>query len=263
MILQAGERRRFEYVSIGKLRRPNCNARKHSKRQIGQIANSIVRFGWTYPILVDDSFNMIAGDGRYQAATRLGIRQVPVMVLTGLGEAEKRALAIADNKIAANSGWDRATLAAELGQLSALLPECGLDLEITGFEPAEIDALMGDLVDPEQDPADEAPAREQQPVSRRGDLWKLGPHRALCGDAQNDGDLRKLFGRGRATMMFTDPPYNVKIASVQGRGKIRHREFIAASGELSSEEFTRLLRESLTLGAKYSLDGAIHFICMD
>src|SRR5205807_9964244 len=119
---------------------------------------------------------------RFKAAEQLGLQDVPVIVMTGLTDAEKRALALADNKIAANAGWDRAVLAAELGELADLLPECDLNIEITGFEPAEIDTLMGELVDREQDPADELPVLAKQPVSRAGDLWAPGPHRLLCGE---------------------------------------------------------------------------------
>src|SRR5690349_10063624 len=212
-------------ASVRKLKPNKRNAHTHSKKQTRQIANSIVRFGWTYPLLVDENFNVIAGHGRLKASELLGLREVPVMVMAGLSEGETRALALADNKIAANAGWDRAILAAELGELAGLLPECNLDIDITGFEPAEIDALMGDLIDREQDPLDSIPEIEKVPISRRGDLWQLGNHRLLCGDARDETDMRPLMGRGSAAMVFTDPPYNVRISSVQGRGKIRHREF--------------------------------------
>jgi DNA modification methylase len=248
---------------IHKLRPSERNARTHSKKQIKQIAASIFRFGWTYPILVDENYVIIAGHGREKAAETLGLKEVPVLVMSGLSEAEKRALALADNKIAANAGWDRAILAAELSELADLLPECDLNIEIAGFEPAEIDSLMGDLVDPEQDPADAVPTVDQAPVSRRDDIWLLGRHRLLCGDATSASDMRKLMGSDSAAMIFADPPYNVRIASVQGRGKIRHREFVAASGEMSSDEFVRFLVRSLSLAAKYSDDGSIHFICID
>ena len=250
-------------VSVRKLKPNKRNAHTHSKKQIRQIANSIVRFGWTYPLLVDENFNVIAGHGRLKASELLGLREVPVMVMAGLSEGETRALALADNKIAANAGWDRAILAAELGELAGLLPECNLDIDITGFEPAEIDALMGDLIDREQDPLDSIPEIEKVPISRRGDLWQLGNHRLLCGDARDETDLRPLMGRGSAAMVFTDPPYNVRISSVQGRGKIRHREFMAASGELSRAEFVQFLVDALRLAAEYSANGAIHFVFMD
>jgi DNA modification methylase len=250
-------------VLINRLRPASRNAHTHAKKQIRQIANSITEFGWTYPILTDENQNVIAGHGRLAAAKLLGLHEVPVITVSGLSEAQKRALALTDNKIAANAGWDRAMLAAELGELADLLPECGLNLEITGFEPAEIDALMGDLIDPEQDPADELPEIAKEPVSLRGDLWLLNRHRLLCGDAKQATDVRKLMGRERAAMVFTDPPYNVRVSSIQGRGKIKHREFVEASGEMSREEFTKFLFDSLSLTAEYSVNGSIHFVCMD
>ena len=253
----------IEVAPIDALAPSPHNARTHSEKQVRQIANSIERFGWTYPILTDENGVVIAGWGRCLAGKRLGLQQVPVIVLTGLSDAEKRALALADNKIAANAGWDRAVLAAELGELAHLLPECNLDLSITGFEPGEIDILMGDLVDPEQDPADDLPIIQQQPVSRPGDLWKLDRHRLLCGDARKAHDVAKLMGTERAAMVFTDPPYNVRVVSVQGRGKIKHREFAVASGEMTPEQFSRFLIECLSLAAKHSADGSIHYVCMD
>jgi len=243
--------------------KPRRNARTHSKKQIRQIANSFLRFGWTYPILIDEDGVILAGHGRYEAALLLGLREVPVIVVAGLSEAEKRALALADNKIAANAGWDRAVLAIELGELADLLPECNLDIDITGFEPAEIDALMGDLVDPEQDPVDDLPEIAKKPVSRIGDLWVLGEHRLLCGDSREAAHIRQLMLRASAAMVFTDPPYNVRVSSIQGRGKIKHREFVAASGEMSTEQYTGFLVSALSLAAKHSVSGSIHFVCID
>ncbi|MBR1153974.1 DNA methyltransferase [Bradyrhizobium sp. JYMT SZCCT0428] len=254
---------RITMMNVRNLRPNKRNARTHSKKQIHQIANSILRFNWTYPILVDDNGQIICGHGRWQAAIQLGLNKVPVIVMSDLSDAAKRALALADNKIAANSGWDRAVLAAELGELATLLPECSLDLEITGFEPAEIDALLGDLVDRERDDADDIPHIEQIPVSRKDDYWALGENRLLCGDATNVAQLGALMGRNRAAMVFADPPYNVRIASVQGRGKIKHREFASASGEMSRDEFTSFLTRTFSLAAQYSREGSIHYVCMD
>jgi ParB-like chromosome segregation protein Spo0J len=150
--------REIKLVSVGKLHRNKRNCRTHSKKQVSQIANSIRRFGWTYPILTDENSIILAGHGRYDAALQLGLREVPIIELSGLKDAEKRALALADNQIASKAGWNRQLLAEELGDLATLLPECDLSLEITGFEAAEIDSLLGDLVDPERDPADEVPS---------------------------------------------------------------------------------------------------------
>jgi ParB-like chromosome segregation protein Spo0J len=149
--------REIKLSSVCRLHRNKRNSRTHSKKQIRQIANSIRRFGWTYPILTDENNIILAGHGRYDAALQLGLREVPIIVLSGLNDAEKRALALADNQIATKAGWNRQLLAEELGELARLLPECNLDLEITGFETAEIDSLLGELVDPERDPADKVP----------------------------------------------------------------------------------------------------------
>lgn len=150
-----------------------------------------------------------------------------------------------------------------MNDLAPLLEPAGLDLEIIGFEPAEIDALMGDLVDPEQDPADELPEVGGIPVSRPGDLWILREHRVLCGDARNAADVRKLMGDTAAVLVFTDPPYNVRVASIGGSGKIKHREFAAASGEMTPAQFTKFLVEALSLAATYSEVGSVHYVCID
>ena len=259
MILDSGYVR-FDVADRIFLARP----RTHSKKQIQQIADSIVRFGWTAPILADDKGNIIAGHGRHLAALALGQRTVPVLVSPDLSDAEKRALALADNKIAANAGWDRSILAAELGELAVLLPELDLDVSITGFEPAEIDALAVDLADPEQDPADAIPIPDgAQAISETGDLWILGQHRLVCGDARGEAFLRQLMQRERASMLFADPPYNVRIGATVGRGKVKHREFHAASGEMSPAQFTRFLTSWMRLVARYSEDGSIHYVCID
>jgi DNA modification methylase len=255
--------REVKLASVHKLRRNKHNPRTHSKKQIRQIANCILRFGWTYPILIDENGVIVAGHGRYEAALLLGLREVPVIVIAGLSDAEKRALALADNKIAANAGWDRQLLAEELGDLARLLPGCNLDLEITGFEAAEIDGLLGDLVDPELDPADEVPSPKDRAISKIGDLWELGPHRLLCGNAESGANVRLLMDTESAAMVITDPPYNLRIRRVQGRGRTKHGDFAQASGEMSPARYTQFLHASLSLAAKYSVDGAIHFVFID
>jgi DNA modification methylase len=254
---------RIVMMQVRKLRPTKNNARTHPKKQIRQVANSILKFGWTYPILVDENDYIICGHARRDAAIELGIKEVPVIVMSGLSDAERRALALADNKIPTNAGWNREILAAELGELAALLPKCNLDLEITGFGSAELDALVADFSDSEQDPADDPTKLELLPVSRRADFWLLGHHRLLCGDSRNDSDMRTLMGRERAAMVFADPPYNVQISSVVGRGKIKHREFACASGEMSRDEFTRFLATTFSLVAQYSREGSVHYIFQD
>jgi ParB-like chromosome segregation protein Spo0J len=204
--------------AVRRLRPNERNARTNSKKQIKQVANSIIRFGWTSPIVADEDLRIICGHARWEAAKELRLKKVPVVVARGLSDAEKRALAIADNKIAANAGWDRNLLAAELGELASLLPEFNLDLEITGFEPAEIDALVADFGNAEQEPGDEPYEIADQPISRRRDRWQLGNHRLICGDARDRSDWAALMGRDRAAMMFADPPYNVRITAWLNHG---------------------------------------------
>lgn len=255
---------RTTMVAIRRLRPNKRNARTHSKKQIRQLGDVIARFGWTYPILVDENLEIICGHARWQAATELRIKEVPVIVLTGLRAGEKRAFAIADNKVAANAGWDRNILAAELGESASLLPECNLDLEITGFDAAEIDSLAGDLMDPEHDSADEMPpVNGTMPVSRTGDLWQLGNHRLVCGDACDENALKQLMNIERASMLFGDPPYNVRIGATVGRGKTKHREFLSGSGEMSPTQFVDFLNGWMKLAVRYSEDGAIHYVCID
>ena len=251
-------------VPLRSLKPAPRNARTHSKRQIGQLANSILALGWTYPILIDEHGSIIAGNGRFQAASQLGLYEVPVLTVSGLSAAKRRALAIADNKIAANAGWDRSVLAAEIGELSTLLPEINLDISITGFDPGEIDALAVDFTDTERDPADEVAASDEKPaVSKIDDVWQLGPHRVICGDACDDDVVRTLMDGTRASMVFADPPYNLRIGAIVGRGKIKHREFLSGSGEMSSTQFIHFMTQWMRQAAQHSDNGAICYACID
>lgn len=183
------------------------NSRTHSDEQIGQLAASMREWGFTNPVLVDEGGGIIAGHGRVLAAQQLRLPEVPVIVAAGWSEAQKRAYVIADNKLALNAGWDEAVLAAELADLQAL----GFDLELTGFDGDELADLLEDeegVVGQTED--DAAPAPPPAPVSRPGDLWLLGPHRALCADSTAADNLVALMGGGSmADLLLTDPPYNV------------------------------------------------------
>lgn len=245
------------------LRPHPANVRTHSNKQIAQIARSIEAVGFTSPIIIDEARQILAGHGRWLAAKQLGLRHVPIVCISGLSDAARRAYLLADNKLTENAGWDQRGLALELSDLQLQLAELGLDIGLTGFEAAEIDRLLGDYVDAEQEPADDGPALADAPISRIGEEWHLGAHRILCGDAKDAEASRQLMRGERASMVFADPPYNVQIASVQGRGRTRHREFVQGSGELSASAFTSFLRSSLSLAAKYSKAGALHYVCMD
>ena len=253
----------LQNVALERLKPHPRNSRTHPQKQIRQIADSIAAFGFTSPIVTDENYVILAGHGRHKAAAQLGLQQVPVLVLRGLPEAKKRALLLADNRLAEKAGWERSTLAIELSSLAPALSEIGLDIEITGFETGTIDILLGELCDTEADPAPEPPALPQQPVSKGGDLWQLGAHRLLCGDARDRSQYKRLLGRERAVMMFADPPYNVPTRAVQGRGKVKHANFIMAAGEMSKQEFTDFLQNVFSLAAEYTIDGSIHYVCMD
>lgn len=253
---------------IADLRPDQGNPRRHSAKQIRQVARSIETFGFNVPILVNAAGQVIAGHGRLQACQHLGWEEIPTITLEHLTEAQAKAFMIADNKLTDNSEWDDRLLAEQLKELS--LVDLDFSLEDTGFEMGEIDFRieglgLGDANEDEPDPADTIPEPvTPNPVSRHGDLWLLGPHRLLCGSALEASDLDRLMSGRQASVVFTDPPYNVPIGGhVTGHGAIQHREFAMASGEMSAEEFTSFLRTSLGLLAKHSKDGSLHYICMD
>lgn len=256
---------RVEERPIASLTLRRRNPRTHSEKQIRQIADSIETFGFTNPVLIDSSGTVIAGHGRVRAAKLLGLQAVPTLTLEHLTEAQIRAYVIADNKLAENAGWDRDLLAIELQELAEL--DLGFDLEVIGFETAEIDLLIGDsgrseAPDPADAIADIDPATPA--VSRPGDLWLIGPHRLLCGDAMDAAAYARLMDGKKARMVFVDPPYNVPIdGHVSGLGQVKHAEFAMAAGEMSEAEFVAFLETALGHHAACSSDGAIHFVCMD
>lgn len=251
---------KIEYRAPDELKPARRNARTHSKRQIEQIAASITRFGFINPILLDLEGRIIAGHGRALAARKLGLELIPVLRLEHLSEVERRAFALADNRLAELAGWDRDLLAIEIQELSAL--EIDFELTITGFAVAELDLLRAHTPEPEEEILPAAPG--QDCVSRPGDLWIVGPHRILCGDAREAAAFETLLQGERAQMVFTDPPYNVPIAGhVCGLGVVQHREFAMASGEMSEGEFTAFLMVVCEHLATYSVPGSLHFLCMD
>jgi DNA modification methylase len=252
-------------MPISQIKPNRRNPRTHSGKQIRQIANSIVAFGFTNPLLISEDFELIAGHGRYEAAKLLGLAEVPVIIVAGLSPAKRRALAIADNKIAANAGWDRERLAVEIPELAGLLNAEGLDVSILGFEAVEVDQLQTDFEAHAADPQDTIDPNwcKRFAVSKPGGLWALGNHKLLCGDARSASDIARLMTNCRADLAFLDPPYNVRIGGVVGRGKTMHGEFAMASGEMSSPDFVRFLGITLNAAASVSREGAVHFVCMD
>jgi DNA modification methylase len=234
------------------------NARSHPKRQIEQIIASIRAFGFTNPILVDSDNSIIAGHGRLYAARSMGLAHVPTIVISGLNDTQKRALRLADNKIALNAGWDLELLKVELTELSSL--DIDFDVSLTGFSQGEIDVLLDDSSDADDELI---PAIPKKPRTKPGDIWMLGKHRVGCGDGRDQAFLAAVIGEGRKIdAAFLDPPYNVRISGhANARG--RHPEFKMASGEMTDKEFRAFLTETLGASARVSRNGSVHFVCMD
>ena len=197
------------------------NAKQHTDAQVAQIAASIREFGWGAPILVDGKNNVIAGHGRLLAARKLGMSEVPVVPMGHLTDIQRRALILADNKIGENASWEDELLGLELAELQS----SGFDLGITGFSPDEWDALIaGDTDNDGLTDEDQVPEVTENPISRAGDVWLLGEHKVLCGDATKAEDYKALLGDELVDMTFTDPPYNVNYANTakdKMRGKNR------------------------------------------
>jgi DNA modification methylase len=253
------------YRAIEQLKPDPANPRRHTKKQIRQIARSIAAFGFNVPILIDRDDNVIAGHGRLLAGRELGWSEVPTLCLDHLTPVQARAFMIADNRLTEIAGWDDRLLAEQLRDLSLL----GLDfsLEVTGFEMGEIDLRIAAL-DAEPAAADPADAEPEVPtgpsVSKPGDPWLLDKHRMLCGSVLDLTALQALMGEERAAMVFTDPPYNVPIdGHASGLGAIHHRSFAMAAGEMSPPAFAVFLATSLRHLAAFSAGGALLYVCID
>jgi DNA modification methylase len=253
----------IEHLPLTALKPNPRNARIHSSKQLHQIAASIREFGFNNPVLIDADGVIIAGHGRVEAARLAGLDTVPVLRIEHLTAEQKRAFALADNKIALNAGWDIELLKLDLQELSAL--DLNFDLELTGFETAEIDLLIdGALTPTKSDRSDVVPEPASEGVSRLGDLWHLGDHRLICADACDKAAYADLLNGEQVRLVFTDPPYNVPIGGhVGGLGAVKHREFKMASGEMTPAEFEQFLKTVFANMAGVSLNGAVHFICMD
>lgn len=253
----------IEYLSLGSLVPYAKNARTHSKKQIKQIADSITAFGFTNPVLVDRENTILAGHGRVAAAKLLELTEVPCVRLEHMTKTQKRAYVLADNKLALNAGWDEDLLAEELEAILGYNE--GFDISVAGFTLAEVDSLIaGKSVEEDGNPADDVLPEEMPLRCKPGDIWQLGPHRLICGDALDPVVVELLMDGKQARMVFTDPPYNVPIAGhVSGLGKVKHREFAQASGEMSKEQFVAFLKTSFQNLCAHTVDGSIHFICMD
>lgn len=238
------------------------NARTHSKSQVGQIAASIEKFGFLNPVLIDGDGRIIAGHGRIEAAKKLRRQTVPTLSIEGMSEADRRAYIIADNRLAELAGWDDDLLKLEFDY--QLEFDSNFDFEVIGFSESEAGNLLD--AEPAYELEDAVPQLDEvcPPVSGAGDLWILGDHRLICGDAREVDVYKQLMDGEAAQMVFTDPPYNVPIdGHVCGLGSVKHDEFAMAAGEMSPEQFTGFLSDVFEQLVEFSDDGSIHYVCMD
>jgi len=241
---------KVERWSITKLIPYARNARTHSDEQISQIAASIKEWGWTTPILVDETGSIIAGHGRTLAAQRLKMTEVPVMVAKGWSDAKKRAYVIADNKLALNANWDIEMLALELTDLLGM----DFDLDLTGFSAEEIATLMPVVIEPGLTDEDEAPELQENSTTVLGDVWIMGKHRLLCGDSTSVDDLTKLCQDQAVDMWLTDPPYNVAY-----EGKTKEKLSIQ-NDSMGDDQFRKFLRDAYVSADTVMKPGAVFYI---
>lgn len=252
-----------EELALNQIVKNKSNARGHNQKQIAKLAQSIKKFRFLTPVIVDGGNQLLCGHARVEAARKAGMATVPAIRIEHLNEVQKRAFMIADNRLAELASWDTTLLKKELQFLTEF--DTDFDFSAIGFETPELDVLLNDLTSADAK-EDRPPAASsgQSPVSKPGSLWKLGDHRLYCGDALKPVSYRASLGDDRAQIVFTDPPYNVRIhGHAGGSGEIKHREFPMASGEMTQNQFTAFLGNAFKNMAEFAKDGAIHFVCMD
>jgi DNA modification methylase len=251
----------IEYFAPGALKPRDSTARRHPPSQIKSLCQSIEAFGFNVPVLVDGEGQLVAGHARLAAAVRLGMAEVPAIRIQHLTEVQVKAFMLADNRLAELSRWDDQALGAVLLELSAL--DLDFDLEATGFAMAEIDLRIEGL-EGGADPADDITVASGPSITLPGDLWLLGRHRLLCGNALDASDWATLMADDTAALVVTDPPYNVPISGhVSGLGQHRHREFAMAVGEMDAAGFTAFLQTAMTLAYRHATAGSVHYWAMD
>lgn len=254
----------IEYLSASDITPFARNSRTHSDEQVAQVAASIKEFGWTNPILIDETSTIIAGHGRLMAAQRLGLSEVPTIRLEGLTDAQKRAYVIADNKLALNAGWDEEMLAIEIGDLL----EQGFDLDLTGFGEDEIGALLADVnkVDEGLTNEDAVPELPEAPTSKLGDVWLLGRHRVICGDSTQIDTADKLTDKQLVDVVFTDPPYGMSYGGGRAAGSTPKGARVKAHGmikgdDLQGDSLIGLVKDALTVSVASAKKGAAYYVC--
>lgn len=256
----------IEQIAVSEIHPHSQNPRKHSKKQISQIADSIKAFGFKVPVLVDNDNRLICGHGRVEACKRLGWEEVPAIRATDLDEAKIRAYMIADNRLTENSEWDDILLGENFRLLAEL--KLDFDIETIGFEYGDIEQLIN--LDEEEVPNQETEETVSSPeevpqVAKEGDLWELGQHRIYCGNSAQKESYDTLFSKTsqKASIVFTDPPYNLSARDISQTCADHHGDFAMGSGEMTAHEFTSFLEQIFEQLRDWSLDGSIHYICMD
>lgn len=251
----------IQNIEIARIQEYKNNPKLHNRAQITKIRESIREFGFINPVLLDENLEIIAGHGRVAAARDMGMHDVPAIILSHLTDAQKRAYRIADNKLTELGKWSIELLHLEFTELSKL--DLNFDLGITGFETSEIDLILnGDGVPaPKNDII--PPLNDADHRCKRGDIWRLGRHTIICGDALKSDSYAAIMGGSKAQMVLTDAPYNVRVKNIGSMGRIKHAEFAMASGEMTSDEFTEFLGTFMRHAKTYSADGALHYFFMD
>ncbi|MGU3663334.1 site-specific DNA-methyltransferase [Methylobacterium sp. A49B] len=237
----------------------------HSSRQVKKLSRALEVGGQLAPAVIDEHYVILAGHGRLAAARALGLDCMPVVQVFNLSEAQKRSFLLSDNRVGLDARLDRKALASQIPELTLLFEEAGLTLCDSGFEVAEIDALVIDYEDG-GNAAAEATDPSLAPAAsclRGGDMFSLGAHRLAVGEARDVDLLDRLMSGEKAEVAFLDPPYNVPVRSTGGRGRIRHPDFAFASGEMTQAEFVAFLGSALGNAARVAVPGAVHFVCID
>jgi DNA modification methylase len=253
-----------EFRSPDELHANPDNARTHSIRNIKKLEKIMGSTRVFVPIIIDENDVILAGHARVLAAKRLGLTEVPTLRYAHLTPAQKLAYMIADNRVAEEAGWDHDILAVNFSQLVQLMPTEGLDISVTGFDPAEIDQLLTNMNPSPVGSETPLPPLPKVAVTVPEDIWVFGQkHRLLCGDAQKASSFNRLMNGSTAAAVFCDIPYNLPVRSIGGRGKTKHSEFAFASGEMSREQFRKFMAVTSGNAARFSADGAVHFACID
>lgn len=258
---------KIEYKSPGTLKSNPHNSRIHTKKQVHQIAQSEKSLGFNNPVLIDADNTIIAGHGRVLAAKELGLTSIPTICLSHLSPEQVRAFIIADNKLCENAGWDKEMLKIELDYLINLDIDLGFDATVTGFEIPEIDSIIN--IEAIDDARDDKVSEDNffENITKipkrvkRGDIFQLGEHKLICANALEENSYKAIMSEEKAQVNFTDPPYNLSKRTITKQK--HHKDFVQAAGEMNRTEFVDFLLKAMTLQARYSVEGSIHFQCMD